>query len=252
MKKKKKENHNSEAENKVVDASVETPVEKSTSEVENSQVEEPTQTYDEFSSIEEDVEFNKELDLQQEEINQRKLAPKAKYKLTLKWSKSAVVPNTKFEVYIDDKMVGNLKKGSYLVVEVESGQHEVSIDKANPTNITIAENTVAEVGIFAGIISINKQEVNIDYTKKYKQKTNALLVISIIIPLISAILYWRSNNLLAVWFYGVPFGYAVINLFDLRKLRSYNKRLHKSLVLSTFIVIFISIAAVVATILFSE
>lgn len=179
-----------------------------------------------------------------------------KYKLILTRPSNFVGCLVGFIVYIDNVNVGKIKNGGTLELEVEAGNHTISIHKNNPVNILIDRDTTADVVVFGannfGITNINgtgdlNTENREQYAEKNTKNTNATLIFSIIAPIISTIILVNWGYYLQVWIYGIIIGYALVNIFGLKQLKG--KPIYKSLLIKNIIAIVISIIACILSIM---
>jgi len=167
-----------------------------------------------------------------------------KFKLTLKRQKNFVGCLVDFDVYIDNIKVGKIKNGETLVLEVDAGVHEISIHKKNPTKVTITGDTSADVVVFGsnnfGITNINGEGfIQNNGLEKNKKNTNATLIFSILLPVISLIMFFSIGYYLKIWLHGILVGYAIVNIFGLKNFKTCAE--YKSLLTKNIIAIIISI-----------
>lgn len=174
-----------------------------------------------------------------------------KYKLTIIRKKTFVGWAAVFNIYIDNVLVGKVKNGQILELEVNGGNHQISINQNNPINIMIAENTTVETVVF-GVnnygININGQSNinNDEIIKKNKNLTDYLLWFSIILSTVSIlmILFWQYY--ITYWTYAVVIGLGIANISGLRNQKNSNQ--YKWLVTKNVITIIISTIMLLMTI----
>ena len=166
---------------------------------------------------------------------------------------------TKFKIYIDGVMVGKIKNGQSLTVDVTPGQHEISVHKKNPTMVTIEKDTTADVVIYGansfGITNINGGSGNPtlddnDAIAKCEQRANLLLIGSVALPIISVIMFYATSQkyVLQFWFYSVVIGYALVNISGLKNIKDHDSSTYKALLLKNVISLVIGIISVIITI----
>ena len=187
-----------------------------------------------------------------------------KYKLTLRRKKSFVGSVVALDVNIDNQKVGTIKNGETLELDITAGNHTiflskknllVSVDPNNAVNIQVNGDTTADVVLFGannfGITNINGQGINVNsdstqnYFEKNKKKSNLTLIASIIIPIISIVLFISAKLYITPWVYGIVIGYAIVNLVGLKS-QKMNEQ-YKSNLFKNIIAIIISILFSVAT-----
>ena len=175
-----------------------------------------------------------------------------KYKLTLRRQRNFVGCLIGFDVYIDDVKVGKIKNGKTLELEVAGGAHTISIHKCPGSNIFVDKDTTADVVVFGsnnfGITNVNGSGVTSpESSDKYLQKTikttNAVLIFSILLPIVSVIMLFTVQYYLQVWVHGIVAGYAIVNIFGLKNLKGTPE--YKSLLTKNIISMVISIIAAV-------
>ena len=180
------------------------------------------------------------------------------YKLTLSRKKNFVGCLVAFTIYIDNQKVGKIKNGETIQFDITAGNHQISINKNNAINIMINGDTTADVVVFAannfGITNINGQGINnlnnqIDnnYIEKSIKKANLTLALSIILPIISVILFFTSEIFINAWIYGIIIGYAIVNTAGLNGQKDSMGKKYKSLQLKNIIAIVISAIAAIVT-----
>jgi hypothetical protein len=186
----------------------------------------------------------------------------SKCKVTLNRKKSFVASLVAFKIYVDDIEVGKIKNGGTLVFEVTPGQHVFSINKASPINLIINADISADVVVYGannfgfdniGGVSLNtvNENINKNYSEKCKSQANGTLVASLLLPVISIILYFTTKEyLINSMFYGVIIGLACINIFGLKHLKSSDAKLYKTLLIKNIIAVLVSVIAAGVTIPF--
>ncbi|MBQ9012267.1 MAG: hypothetical protein IJ105_03800 [Bacilli bacterium] len=182
-----------------------------------------------------------------------------KYKLTLTRKKSFVGGMVGFDIYIDNVKVGKIKNGKTVELEITGGEHIISIHKNNPVSINITKDTTADVVVFGannfGITNINGQgtesnnSINNNYIEKNNKKTNMTLIISIILPIVSLILFILLKSYITPWVYGLVIGFAIVNMVGLKNFKDNEK--YKSLLIKNLIAIIISLIMAVISIYIS-
>ena len=191
-----------------------------------------------------------------------------KYKLTLCRKKSFVGSVVALDVNIDNQKVGTIKNGETLELDITAGSHTiylskesllVSVDPNNAVNIEVNSDITADVVLFGannfGITNISGQGINVDkegtqkYFEKNKKKSNLTLVISIIFPIVSVILFISSKLYITPWVYGIVIGYAIVNLVGLKTQKG-NEH-YKSNIFKNILAIIISILFAIVTIYIS-
>lgn len=178
------------------------------------------------------------------------------YKLTLTRPKNFVGSLATFKVFIDDQLVGKIKNGGTLQIEIPSGTHLISINKNNAVNIEINEDTTADVVVFGannfGIANVSGQannETNAQlsvYAEKSKKKHDYLLYSSIILPIISVVMFYTIQYVIAVWTYGIVIGIGIINIAGLKNQNITSEERTKA-VIKNFAAMIISIIAIIVT-----
>lgn len=175
-----------------------------------------------------------------------------KYKLTIIRKKAFAGWLDKFNIYIDNVLVGKVKNGQTIELEVNSGNHQISINQNNPVNITITENTIVEAGVFGvdnyGITSINGQSIvnNDEFVKKNKNSTNYVFWFSIIVSTISIIMILFLGYYITHWIYAVIIGLGIVNISGLRNQKDNEQ--YKELMTKNIISIIISTIMLLVTI----
>ncbi len=179
------------------------------------------------------------------------------YKLILKRQKAFVASLIAFKIFIDNVEVGKIKNGETISLEITPGQHEISINKNNPIIINVIGDMTADVVVFGsnnfGITNINGQGQNIsvngannNYGGKSSKQTNGLLIATILFPIISVIMYFTLQYVIAVWFYGILIGYGLVNLSGLKNVKD-DAKLHSSILIKNIIAIVINIISIILT-----
>lgn len=181
------------------------------------------------------------------------------YKLTLHRKKSFVGGMVAFDIYIDNVKVGKIKNGKTVELEITGGEHIISIHKNNPVSINITGDTTADVVVFGannfGITNINGQgtesnnSINNNYIEKNNKKTNMTLIISIMLPIVSLILFILLKSYITPWVYGLVIGFAIVNMVGLKNFKDNEK--YKSLLIKNLIAIIISLIMAVISIYIS-
>lgn len=179
-----------------------------------------------------------------------------KCKLTLRRKKAFVASLVAFEIYIDNVKVGKIKNGQTIEVEITIGNHEISINKNTPVSIVINKDTTVDVVVFGlnnyGISNIDEQNTNNienNYVKKNEDKTNLIFYTSIILPIISLIMFLTINFYITHFVYALFMGCAIINVFGLKKLNLNNSKKYKSLLSKNIIAIILLAIAIIVTII---
>ncbi len=176
------------------------------------------------------------------------------YKLILNRKKNFIGSLVSFSIYIDNKLVGKIKNGQTLEFEVSGGVHQISINKNNAVSITINTDTTADVVVFGtnnfGITNINGQSINNvsdnNYSKRNETASNIVLIMSIIVPIISIILYFLSRYYIAFWIYAIIIGYCIVNIAGLKNQKCSES--YKKTVIKNIIAIIISIVSIIITV----
>lgn len=180
-------------------------------------------------------------------------------KLTLKRAKTFVASLVSFKIFIDGELVGKIKNGHIVTFDVTRGQHEISINKKNPTFIVVNGDTTADVVIIGannfGIANINGESGSMqnsisstpNYSSKYETQALSILIASVLLPIISVILYMVTNHkyVLQFWFYSIIIGYGIINIFGLKNIKGSDK--YKSLIMKNVIAVVIAIISLIVT-----
>ena len=165
------------------------------------------------------------------------------YKLILNRKKNFVGSLAKFNIYIDNQLVGKIKNGQTLELEVSGGNHQISINKNNSVNININRDTTADVVVYGvnnfGISNVNGETINNNnintnnnYIIKNEKSTNSVLIASII-PIISVIMFFTISYYITFWVYGLVIGYAIVNISGLKNQKgsaNYKKLLTKNII----------------------
>lgn len=181
------------------------------------------------------------------------------YKLILNRKKMYVASLVAFKIFIDNVMVGKIKNGQTLTLDVTPGQHEISINNKNPMTIMIDRDTTADVIIYGannfGISNINGNDSsNVtggeDLISKCEKSIRWNLIASIVLPIISVILFFVTDKkyVLQFWFYSVIIGYGIINMTGLKNIPNKNDPAYKSLVVKNIIAMAIGIISSIVTI----
>ena len=179
------------------------------------------------------------------------------YKLTLRRPKSFVGCLVAYKIYIDNQKVGKIKNGGTFEIELPAGNHSISLNKNNAVNIMMDEDTTADVAIFGtnnvGITNVSGQS-NADtnaqigsYTAKSGPRTDGLLVLSIILPIASFIMYQTMQYIIMPWVYGIIMGLSIVNLVGLKN-QNLSKEEHQSAFVKNCITIAVSLVAAIVSI----
>ena len=176
-------------------------------------------------------------------------------KLTLKRAKSFVASLVAFKIFIDGELVGKIKNGETITFDVTRGQHEIAINNNNQTTVMINNDTTVDVVIFGannfGITNINGEngsmQNNIDLTPKYETQALGVLIASVVLPIISVILYFVTDHkyVLQFWFYSIIIGYGIINIHGLKNIKGTDK--YKSLLMKNVIAMVIALISLIVT-----
>lgn len=186
------------------------------------------------------------------------------YKLTLTRKKAYVLSLETFKIFIDNVMVAKIKNGQTIVLDVTPGVHTISINNNNPITINIDRDTTAEIVMngaynfvitningsgYDDVISDSNNSVS-----KHQKETNVLLIGSIVLPIISLVLYFLTNHkyVLQFGFYALLVSVSIINISSINSLKkvdeSLDDTLYKSLLIKSIITIVIGITCIAITI----
>ncbi len=178
-----------------------------------------------------------------------------KYKFTLIRKKSFVGSLVNYKIYVDNEMVGKIKNGQTVEMELTPGNHVISLNKMNPTNVVITEDTTAETAIMGsnsvGITNISGASnagTNAATTQAVNNAGSAmkLLIICILFPIISLIMYNVAQYVISAWVYGILIGYGIVNVVGLKN-KELTKEQHTRELILNIIAMAICIGAIIIT-----
>ncbi len=163
------------------------------------------------------------------------------YKLILRRKKAFAGWAATFDIYIDNVLVGKVKNGQTIELEVSSGVHQISVNQNNPINITINGNTTADLVVFGlnnyGISNVNGQSINNNNDNAFIQKnvksTNYVFIASLAISIISIVMLVASGYYITFWIYPIIIGYSILNIAGLNNQKqssNYNKLMTKNII----------------------
>ena len=208
-------------------------------------------------------EFNNQNNMNGENFNQVNVVNNngggvATYKLVLNRKKNFVACLVKFDIIIDGVKVGKIKNGQVVELNVTAGNHTISINKNNAINIFVNGDVSADVVVFgadnfgitniSGQASVNMNDVSNNYFEKNNSKSNLTLLISIILPIISIILFYTSSLYIPPFIFGIVVGYAVVNIFGLKSQKGNQD--YKSNMIKNWLAIIITIVFSIVYIIF--
>ncbi len=184
------------------------------------------------------------------------------YKLILNRQKNFVASLVAFKVYVDDNLVGKIKNGKSLIVDITPGPHVITINKSNATNIMVNGDVTADVVVFGannfGLTNINGSGMNQNYvdnnqnnlSSKYVSMANGLLITSIVVPVLSVILFFVTDKkyILQYWFYSIVVGMGFVNIFGLKNIKQYDSKVYQESLIKNVVAIIISTVAIFITI----
>lgn len=174
------------------------------------------------------------------------------FKLTLNRPKSFVGSLIKFKIFIDDVQVGTIKNGETVVLNVQTGAHTISFNKTMNQNLNINSDTYADVVVVAsnrfGLSNIrdssgsNIQNNNIviENIDKIVKSARGPLIFSCACILITFILLFTVEKVIAPWMYGLSIGYSIISLSSINNNKQSLGDKYKSLLTLNIISIVIS------------
>lgn len=151
------------------------------------------------------------------------------YKLTLIRQKSYVGSLIKFKIYLDNNMVGTIKNGETVVLDVPAGNHMISFNKSMNQNINIMGDTSADVVVIAGnkfgistvrdrngavIQDNNLTQANIEGLEKSAKNT---ILYGGICILVTFLLLITINMVVSPWIYGAILGLSIVNITATKK-----------------------------------
>ena len=175
------------------------------------------------------------------------------FKLTLNRPKSFVGSLIKFKIFIDDIQVGTIKNGETVVLNVQGGAHTISFNKTMNQNLNINSDTYADVVVIAsnrfGLSNIrdssgsNIQNNNIvnENIDKIVKSARGPLIFSCACILITFILLFTVEKVIAPWMYGLSIGYSIISLSSINNNKQSLGDKYKSLLTLNIISIVISV-----------
>ena len=178
----------------------------------------------------------------------------SKYKLTIIRKKAFAGWAATFNIYIDNVLVGKIKNGQKIDLEITGGDHQISINQNNPVNITITGDIVVEAVVFGvnnyGIVVNGQSNINTsEFITKNRNSTNFLFWSSIFLTISSTILFLLWRYYITYWIYAVIIGLAIINIAGLKNQR--NNAQYKELMIKNIMAIIISTVILLITIYFT-
>ena len=175
------------------------------------------------------------------------------YKLTLTRPKDFVGSLIKFKIYIDNNVVGTIKNGETVVLNVNAGNHVISFNKTMKQDITISGDTSASVVFMGGNqfglanigdhtgSNVQSEELASQNVDRMVKSAMGPLVFSIGCIVLTFILLFTAKLVVSPWVYGISMGYAVVSLLSLNNHKEALKDKFGMLILLNIISIGISI-----------
>lgn len=179
------------------------------------------------------------------------------YKLTLNRPKEFVGSLIKFKIFIDGNQVGTIKNGETVVLNVDSGNHNISFNKTMNQNINISRDTYADVVVIAsnqfGLtnirdnngLNVQNNELYAETIDKIIKSANGPLFLSCACIFLTFIMLFTIQRVIQPWVYGISIGYTLINLSSLKKHKQFLNDKYKSLIRLDIISIVISIVGII-------
>lgn len=179
------------------------------------------------------------------------------YKLILTRKKSFVGFAGSFSIYVDNELVGKIKNGKTLEVDITPGNHTISVNKANAVNINVTGNVTADVVVFGtndfGITNINGQGSSIQNEAMNRKvanantKSNADLVMSILQPILAILLIFilKVSPWIVILYSAFSIGYIIIDIAGIKNLKDYLKEKYKPCLIKKIVALVISILCVI-------
>lgn len=179
------------------------------------------------------------------------------YRLTLTRPKSFVGSVIKFKIFIDNNLVGSIKNGETVNLNIHSGNHTISFNKTMEQNINISSDTFADVIVIAGnkfglsnIRNNNGQyiqnnELYAENIDKVIKSAKMPLIFSCACIAITFILLFTLQLVISPWMYGISIGYTIISLSSIKKNKQALIDKYTSLLTLNIISIIISIIGII-------
>ncbi len=175
------------------------------------------------------------------------------YRLTINREKSFVGSLVALKIRIDEKEVGKVKNGATLFTSVPEGSHKIYVNDQEIATLNITADTTAEVA-FAGpnTFTIKNVEVggkkqalgeNKGAKKSLVSSTKSCWTAVIIFPIISVLLAYFAGLIIHPVAYGFLIGYAILNIFGIKKHESTPET--KSLMTQNIIIMVIAIVEMI-------
>lgn len=189
-----------------------------------------------------------------QDIYNSQLGNTNKFKLILNRKKSFIGCGSAFSIYIDNELVGKIKNGKSLEVDITAGSHVISVNNKNEVTIQVTGDTTADVVIFGandfGITNINGQGPSVNdenINKKVanaKMKSNVDLVMSLLIqPIISILIIFilKLDPWISIFTLALNIGYILVDIAGIKNIKQFFKENYNSCLAKKIIALFISI-----------
>ncbi len=179
------------------------------------------------------------------------------YRLTLTRPKEFVGSLIKFKIFIDGNQVGTIKNGETVVLNVSSGNHNISFNKTMNQNINISSDTSADVVVIAGNkfglsnirdnngLNVQNNELYTESAEKIIKSAKGPLIFSCACIALTFIMLFTIKMVIQPWVYGISIGYTIINLSSLKKHKQVLNEKYGSLITLDIISIVVSIIGIV-------
>ena len=180
------------------------------------------------------------------------------YKLILNRKKQFTACGSAFSIYVDNEMVGKIKNGKTLEVDITPGNHTMSVNKKNEISIQVTGDTTADVIVFGsndfGIININGQsspmidEIMNKKVEKAKMNSNVDLIMSLLAqPLISilCIFVLKISTWIVIMTGAFDIGFILIDIAGLKNIKQFFKEKYSSCLTKKIIALIVAIIWVI-------
>ncbi len=178
------------------------------------------------------------------------------YRLTLNRPNNFVGSLIKFKIFIDNNMVGTIKNGETVVLDVSSGNHTISFNKTMNQNINISSDTFADVEVVAGNrfglsnirdntgVTNQNNEIITDNIDRIAKSAKGPLIMNCLFIAITFIMLFTIKRVISPWIYGISIGYTIINITSINKYKQALNDRYKSLITINIIAMVIGIIGV--------
>ena len=179
------------------------------------------------------------------------------YKLTITRPKEYVASLIKFKIFIDNNVVGTIKNGETVVLDVSAGNHTISLNNTINQNINISCDTYADAVVIAGnkfgltnIRDNNGTIIQLDdlyatNMDKITKSARGPLLLSIGCIVLTFILLFTVRMVVSPWIYGMSIGYTIINFSSIKRVKNALGDKYKSLVTLNVASIIISVIGII-------